>query len=195
MQSSIRSTRLSFPLALFLAAAFLPGQDVKTTVNPNQDFSKYKTYAWKKMSLGNAMVPDEVQRTMQLIKNAGNHELTQKGYWEDPENPDFYVEVATLGTQDVKLSGNTGMLYTFDGTVYNPQFGGAPGSSAWLTLTSQGQIVMTDRASKAVIWQVKTSKKYKNPDKVMRNLESEISSVVKKALKDFPARPGGKPKS
>ena len=191
-QTISRNTRLFVPLALLLAAASLPAQDVKTTVNPGADLSKYKTYAWKKMSLGNAMVPDEVQRTIQMIKNAGNHELAQKGYWEDPENPDFYVEVATMGTQDVKLSGNTGMLYTFDGTVYNPQFGGAPGSSAWMTLTSRGLIVMTDRTTKATIWQVQTQKKYKNADKVMKNLEPEINSVVKKALKDFPARPAAK---
>lgn len=194
-QFAARSTRLIFPFALLLTAASLRGQDVSTTVTPGVDFSKYKTYAWKKMSLGNAMVPDEVQRTMQLIKNAGNHELAQKGYWENPENPDFYVEVATIGTQDVKLGQNTGMLYTFDGTVYNPQFGAAPGTSAWMTLTSRGLIVMTDRATKETIWKVQTQKKYKNADKVMRNLEPEINSVVKKALKDFPARPAAKSKS
>ncbi len=145
------------------------------------------------MQLGNAMVPDEVQRTMQLIKNAGNREFAQKGYWEDAEDPDFYVEVSSLGTQDVNLAGNVGALYTYDGYgVVSPQYGAAPGTTLWLTLTSRGSIVVTDRATNEIVWQALTLKKYKKPDKAMKNLGQEINSVMKKALKDFPARQTGK---
>jgi len=166
---------------------------VKTTVDPNQDFSKYRKYAWRKTSLANTMAPDEIQRTVQLIKNAGNRELAQKGYWEDPENPDFFVEVTSLGTQDAAIAGNVGALYKYDGYgAINPQYGAAPGTALWLSLTSQGSIVVTDRATDAVVWQAQTLKKYQKVDKAMKNLEQEINGVMKKALKSFPSRQTGK---
>jgi hypothetical protein len=184
---------LLVPLVLILTGVSLLAQEVKTTVDPNQDFSKYKKYAWRKTSLANAMIPDEVQRTMQLIKNAGNRELAQKGYWEDAENPDFFVEVSSIGIQDANLAGNVGTLYRYDGYgAINPQYSAAPGTTVWLTLTSQGSIVVTDRATNATVWQAQTLKKYKKPDKAMKNLEQEINSVMKKALNSFPARPIGK---
>ena len=193
IQLRTRNIGLLIPLALVLTAVSLLAQEVKTTVNPNQDFSQYKKYAWRKTRLGNAMVPDEVQRTVQLIKNAGNRELAQKGYWEDPENPDFFVEVASMGTQDANLAGNVGPLYTYDGYgAINPQYGAAPGTTVWMTLTSQGSILITDRATNAIVWQAQTLKKYKNPDKAMKNLDQEINGVMKKALKSFPARQIGK---
>ena len=110
IQLKTRVSELLIPLVLILTSVSLLAQEVKTTVNPNQDFSKYRKYAWRKTSLANTMAPDEVQRTVQLIKNAGNREFAQKGYWEDPENPDFFVEVTTLGTQDAALAGNVGAL-------------------------------------------------------------------------------------
>ncbi len=182
-------TGLLLPIVVILTTVSLLGQEVKTTVNPNQDFSKYRKYAWRKMQLGNAMVPDEVQRTVQLIKNAGNREFAQKGYWEDAENPDFYVEVSSLGTQGANLAGNVGALYTYDGVgIVNPNYGGAPGTTLWLTLTSRGSIVVTDRTTNEIVWQAQTLKKYNKPDKAMKNLDQEINTVMKKALKDFPAR-------
>ncbi len=188
-----RKTGLLVLLLLILTGVSLPAQEVKTTVTPNQDFSKYKKYAWRKMSIANEMVPDEVQRTIQLIKNAGNRIFTQKGYWEDQDNPDFYVEVASLGTRDADLAGNVGWLYKYDGYgTINPQYGAAPGTTVWLTLTSRGMIVVTDRATNTIVWQAETLKKYEKLDKAMKNLEKEINSVMEKALKSFPARQTGK---
>ncbi len=185
-----RNTGLLLPIVLILTAVSLLGQAVKTTVNSNQDFSKYRKYAWQKTRLLNAMIPDEVQRTVQLIKNAGNREFAQKGYWEDAEDPDFYVEVSSLGIQDANLAVNMRPSYTYD--VYGAAYGAAPATTLWLALTSQGSIVVTDRATNEIVWQAQTLKKYKNPDKAMKNLDQEINSVMKKALKDFPARQRGR---
>ncbi len=189
MRRKTRNTRLVIVFVLILAAVSIPAQDVKTTVNPNQDFSKYRKYAWRNMSIANEMIPEEVKRTVQLIKNAGNRELAQKGYVEDSENPDFYVEVSTLGTRDAGLAGNVGWLYKYDGYgTINPQYGAAPGTTVWMAVTSRGNIVVTDRATNAVVWQAQTLKKYEKPDKAMKNLEQEVNNVMKKALKSFPPR-------
>jgi hypothetical protein len=185
--------RLLIPLILIMTSVAPFAQDVKTTVDPSQDFSKYKKYAWRKTHLGNAMIPDEVQRTVQLIKNAGNRELAQKGYWEDQENPDFFMEVSTLGIPDADLAGNVGSMYRYDvGGAINPQYGGAPGTTLWMSITSRGSIVVTDRASNKIVWQAQTLKVYKKPDKAMKNLEQEINTVMKKALQSFPAQKTGK---
>jgi hypothetical protein len=93
----------------------------------------------------------------------------------------------------VDLAGNVGPLYKYDATgVIAPQYGSAPGTTAWVAIISQGTIVVTDSATNATIWQVDTRKKYRKPDKAMKNLEQEINSVMKKAISSFPARPKGK---
>lgn len=189
IQPKNRNTGLLIAFVLILTAVSLPAQEVKTTVHPNQDFSKYRKYAWRNMNLANEMIPEEVKRTVQLIKNAGNREFAQKGYVEDPENPDFYVEVATLGTRDADLGGNVGWLYKYDGYgTINPQYGAAPGTVVWMSVTSRGNIVVTDRGTNTIVWEAQTLKKYEKPDKAMKNLEKEVNNVMKKALKSFPAR-------
>ncbi len=177
---------------LILSAGSLCAQEVQSKVNEKQDFSKYRKYAWRKLSIGNSMTPDEVQRVEQMIKNAGNRELAQKGYQEDSANPDFFIEISTIGVNGVNMGGKAGYLYTYSGEVQNPQYGYAPGTDVWMTLTSRGSLVVTDSKTNTVVWQAQTYKEYKNPGRAMKNIESEVNGVVKKAMKSLPANQKGK---
>jgi hypothetical protein len=67
-----------FVLLITLGAVTVMGQDVSTTVDPDQDFSKYQKYAWRENRIAPASLPEDRQAIEKMIKEVVNRELTKK---------------------------------------------------------------------------------------------------------------------
>jgi hypothetical protein len=178
---------LNMALLVALAAAPFTGQSVKTSSNPKRDISKFSKYAWKPNKIAVAQPPEVVAAMDRTIKDAVNSELVRKGYVENPHNPDFLIQVAGYGMPEMQTSANPNMATPSDTWVLTSQGMGGPGMSAWMSVISNVSFILTDRSSNEVAWQADVTKKYKNPQKAIRNLDKEIQGVVNKALKDLPA--------
>lgn len=186
-QSRIGMPGIFLALFIILNAMTVMGQDVKTTVNPNQDFSKYGKYAWRENRIAPASLPEDRKVIEKMITDVVNRELMKKGYEEDTQNPDFFIEVdaasmpgefMTSANQDNRVPGGV--------TIYTSQFPGGPGVSVWMTVTAGADITITDRASDTTAWEARITKKYKDPDQLANKLEKEINNFFKKGLKKFP---------
>jgi hypothetical protein len=188
-QSRVFNIALSGALLITLIAAVpVMGQNVKTKSNPNRDISKFNRYAWKQSKITLAQTPEVVAKMDQKLQDAVNRVLARKGYVEYPQNPDFLIQVVAYGLPDMQTSANVDVGHPFDATtVYTSQRPDGPGISVWVVVISNVSFILSDRSSNEVAWQADVTKKYKDPQKAIRNLDKEIQNVVKKALKDLPA--------
>jgi hypothetical protein len=174
-------------LLITLGAVTVMGQKVEIKANPDQDFSKYKKYAWKENRIASAPFPEDRIAIVQKIKDVVNSELSKKGYEEDSQNSDFYIEVdAASMPGDLMTSANRDLRVPSHVTVYNSQSPGGPGVSVWMSLTAGAFITVTDAASNRTVWEARVTKKYKNQDSLKNKLDKEINSFFKKGLKKFP---------
>jgi len=175
-------------LAIILVAAGVAGQTVKTDVDPSRDFSKFARYAWQENHIVARQTPEVIARIEGSLKNAIDRELAKKGYELDPQKPDFFIHVEAGSGYETSVSGNKDFRLPTGTTVYTSQNPNGPGVDVWLTVVSQFHVITTDPSSGATIWNSVTTKKYKDPDKAVRNLDNEIGQIVGKALKSFPSR-------
>jgi hypothetical protein len=179
-------------LVLFFSA-FTPvpllAQNVSTQVTPGQDFSKFTKYGWRENMIAPAALPEERKAVEKKIKEVVNRELTKKGYTEDPQNPDFFIEVrAAAMPGELTTSANLATRVPEGSDVFSSTYPNGPGVNILLTMTGGARITVTDAASNATAWEALVTKKYKNPDKAKRNLDKEIESLFTKGLKGFPPR-------
>jgi len=177
-------------VALILTASNVAAQTVKVTVQPTDDFSRFTKYAWQENHINARQTPEVNARMEKAIKDAVNSELANKGYLLEPQAPDFYINVEAIPVDDVNLSGNNDFGTPIGTTVYTSQMPDGLGLSVLAAVIPRICITATDPSSKKPVWQVLTTKKYKNPDKAIRNLDREIDQIIKKSLKNFPLEKG-----
>jgi hypothetical protein len=183
-QTRIFIIALNWALLITLAVAPLTGQNVQTKSNPKQNISKLGKYSWKNNKMGFSQTPEVMAEMDRTIKDAVNSELAKRGYVESSQDPDFLVQVSAFGIPEMATSANTDLTNPFNAMVYT-QVGG-PGVNIWMAVVSNLSFILTDRSSNEVAWQADVTKKYKDPQKAIRNLKQEVQSVVKKSLKDLP---------
>jgi len=187
VQSRIYTPGYFLALFIILSAVTVMGQDVKTTVSSDQDFSTYAKYAWRENRIAPASLPEDRLAIEKMIKDVVNSELLKKDYGEDPQNPDFFIEIDALSMPgEYKTSANRDLRVPDSVFIYDSQSPGGPGVSIWMTVTAGVLITITDSASDTTVWEARITKKYKNPDKLTNKLEKEINNFFKKGLKKFP---------
>lgn len=174
--------------SIILMAGNVIGQTVKTSVDSNRDISKLGRYAWQENRIAARQVPEIVAGIEGALKDAINRELAQKGYVQDPQRPDFFIRVVAGSDYQENMSANVDFRLPTNTTVYTSQNPNGLGVNAWLVVISQFHIMATDPSSDAPVWQAEVTKKYKDTDKAVRNMNSEIDQIVRKALKSFPSR-------
>ena len=151
------------------------------------DLSKSAKYAWRENQILARQTPEVVGRIDQAFKKAIDTSLAQKGYLQDPKAPDFFIHVEGGPDFESKAGANTDIARPND-TIYRSQNTTGAGVNAFLVVISQIRIIATDPSSGKAVWQGESTKKYKDPNKAIRNLDEEVSGIVRKAMKDFPAR-------
>jgi len=176
---------LFLALLMFLSVAPVIGQSVKIKSNSKRAISTLGKYAWRQNKIAVAQTPEVAAEIDRKIKDAVNRELARKGFIESQQNPDFLVQVATYGVPEMLTSANPDVTNPFGNTVYTQT--GGPGVSLWMAVISNVSFILTESSSSQVLWQADATKKYKDPQKVIRNLDKEIQNVVGNSLKALPA--------
>ncbi len=179
---------LALLLSDFIAIPVM-AQDVSTQVTPGQDFSKFRRYSWKENMIAPSALPEERKEVEKKIVDIVTRELAKKGYTEDSQNPDFYIEIraASMPTE-LTTSANLARRVPEGSDVFSSTYPNGPGVNILLTMTAGARITVTDSTSNATAWETLVSKKYKDLDKAKRNLDKELDRMFTKAFKSFPVR-------
>ena len=182
MKLTIRHLAIAF---LTFAVGSLFAQDVRYNFDRNADFSKFKTYKWVQIK-GADQLNDMADRQFKQTVEA---ELLTKGLQKsESEDADLYLGYEAALSQEKQFTS-----YSTD-WGYGPGWGGrwygGAGSSTTYGSTSTvhvGQIdlVMYDRAAKAMVWRSTASKTLDTKAKPEKQ-EKNLKKAVAKMLKSFP---------
>jgi Domain of unknown function (DUF4136) len=169
-----------FMLAFFIAAApCMLAQKVKVAYDKNEDFSKFKTYAW----VAGTPVASPAWNT--LIRDNIDSHLQEKGLREvsDPKTADLLVNYHAAANTDLALNQATDPTYAM--------YGGqpVPGDTPWSTGTINSSVAyavqkgtlavhLFDRQQHQLVWvgtatgavAESTEKKMKQVDKIMTEM-------------------------
>lgn len=179
----MKQTRmLQVVIALVLLVSAAPcmlGQKVKVTYEKNEDFSKFKTYAW----VHGTPVASPAWNTL-IVDNIDSH-LQEKGLRQisDPKTADLLVNYHAAGQTDLQLNQASDPTYAM--------YGGQPlpGDTPWSTGTIDSSVAyavrkgtlavhLFDRQQHQLVWvgtatgavADSTKKKMKQVDKIMTEM-------------------------
>jgi hypothetical protein len=177
-------------LALGFVFLFLSGtamaQKVTIDFDRNADFSKYKTYSFRKGT------PAADPLMNQRIEQAIEAQLAAKGLTRDESNPDLFVVYHVAVSKQTQL--NTTSLGGWGWGRGWGRWGGIGGSA--ITQVDQipiGHLVVDigDTANKSYVWRGTATKTISSkPDKNSKSIEEG----VRKMFERFPPAPEGKDK-
>ncbi len=174
--------------ALIVWAASSSAQSVKVTVDPDRDIAKLHKYAWRENHILAKQTPEAIARIEATLKKAVDHELGQKGYVLDPQSPDFFIHFNAGSEFSSDASAVADPMLPVGTEVYKTQNPVGPGVNILPITTTVMRIIATSPSSEAPAWQGEATKKYKNPDKALKDLNNELTRTVKSAMKSFPPR-------
>jgi hypothetical protein len=183
----MKSLSMLLTVSLFAICGF--AQDVRYNFAAGQEFSKFRTYKWVKIS----GAQEVNQLAEQQLKAAVDAELVKKGLQKtDSDTADLYIGYqAAVGTEKQYTSFNSDWGY---GAGWGRGwYGGGMGSSMTTGETSTiyiGQVGldMYAPAEKKLVWRGTASKTLDpkaKPEKQQKNLQKAMT----KLLKNFPPQP------
>jgi Domain of unknown function (DUF4136) len=170
---------LSILVLLVCAVPSISAQKVKVTYDKNEDFSKFKTYAWV------AGTPVASPQWNTLIRDNIDSHLKEKGLAEiaDPKSADLLVNYHAASNTDLQLNQATDPTYAMYGGTPLP--GDTPFSSgtidssvAYAVRKGTLAVHLFDRQQHKMVWVGKatgavadtTQKKMKQVDKIMTEM-------------------------
>ena len=181
---------LSVAFALSLGAAALFAQKVQTDLNKSANIPRFKTYAWGKNYILTHQRPKEQQQIYDAIVNAIDRDLQKKGYVATQEHPDMIVVYNAGAVIDAKVGSIVDPTGGPTETQWRSDSLGTP-QDLWVSTVSKLQIIISDASTKKAVFTSLATKKFRDPNKAMNNMDAEIGSVVDKSLAKFPARKAG----
>ena len=176
MPTQLRSLFASSLLILSLALFPAPAQ-AKTSVdlNPNFDFTKYKTFTFIGGVEHLAMMQVNPNQLRDTIHNAVSNALTQRGLKEvaRDQNPDLVVRYLAEGNSQVNYAGedNWGGYDKFTVDWWSLSY------TLWFTTTTrQGSILidLIDAKRRDLAWRLFLEQKIYDPDKVAETIQKDI---------------------
>ncbi len=179
------SLRMFLPLSFFAICGF--AQDVRYNFAAGEDFSKFKSYKWVRISGAQELN----QLVDQQLKAAVDAELVKKGLQRtEADTADLFIGYqAAITTEKEYTSFNTDWGY---GPGWGRGwYGGMPSSTSGTTSTiyvGQLGIDMYSPAAQKLVWRGMASKTLDTkakPDKQQRNLQKAMA----KLLKNYPPQP------
>jgi hypothetical protein len=171
---------------VFLAmCAALAAQKVTTNVDKNFDFTNHRRYAWRPNHIVTRQGKQNDALIDQKIVQDVNRNLRDKGFVEDPSNPDFFVSYeagASDFAADVEGFHATPAprLNEPQGPVY-----GIP-QNVWYSVDGRVVFQLVDAKSNQPVWTATATKKIRDPHKGMKDMEKQVQQVVSKTFKSFP---------
>src|SRR5215469_6313496 len=181
---------------MILSAACARGQKIDIKFDHNNDFLRYKTYAWQERKLMTLQSKDNQKLIDQALVSAVNAQLQAKGLTEVQSAPDFYLTYD--GGSSIKDSKAGPAYAPYDVAGFSP-YGlsgglgcGIPGSTPNVWVSMQGALLfeVTDAKTNSVTWSNLLTKRIKNPGKMPKDLDKAAGQIAKKAFQDFPPKAG-----
>lgn len=162
-------------LGLLLLAASAFSQTVKTDFDPNADFTKYRTYAWKGAAPASETPANNNTLVDERVHNAVNGQLAMKGMSEDPQNPDFFVTFFVGQRERTEID-------TF-GYASAPRWRAGWGD-VMVRNHREGTLVIDiiDAKTGRLAWRAYCTDTVTDP----KHLEKQINKAVEKAFKKYP---------
>jgi len=178
---------LEFAAALLLVAGTAAAQKVKTTYSGNFDFAAHKRYAWDKNHIITRQGPQNDTLIDAKIVQDVNQTLAQKGFVQDPANPDFLISYdAGAGDLSTDIEGvhtrPAPRPYESIAPVY-----GIP-QNIWYSVDGHITFHLVAADSKQPVWTAVATKTIRDPHKGMKDMEKQVEQFVSKTFKPFPPR-------
>jgi hypothetical protein len=178
------------------AAEATSAQKVSTTVDEKYNFSEHKRYAWRENRLLTRQHPDTNEVMDLKIVKAVNQLLAAKGFVEVKDKPDFYIyydgggkdQIGVGGASQVGSGPTTSATTTTTGPTYGLGNGPTLSPSTWMTVNGQIEFHILDATAQEPVWETIYSKKFRDPDKALKNMDRELNELVTKSFKDFPPK-------
>jgi Domain of unknown function (DUF4136) len=187
---SVRTMRLSLRLAaaigLILIGGNVAAQKVTTQVSGKFNFAENRRYAWR----ANHLLTRQGKQTDELIDKkivqSVDQTLASKGFVKDTERPQFYIFYDAGAPQmnaDLERSAQS-----FTPTPYGQSFYVVGlQANVWISVDGEINFHVVDAASNSPVWTAICTKKIRDPQKVIQNLDKEVGQIVSKAFKSFPS--------
>ena len=185
-------------LSLLLGSAIsLPSvsfaQKISTTFDDKFSFAEHTRYTWRGNRLMTQQHPDTNELMDLKIVRAVNRTLSERGFVEVKDKPDFYIYYNGGGDVQASAGGQTladsGPRTSNDPTpTYGLGNGPAMAPSTWLKVNGQIAFHIIDGVSGKPVWEATYSKTFHDRDKALRNLDKEVNELVSKSFKNFPPK-------
>ena len=173
------SRNLLATASLILSLALLPvSTSAKSSVdlNPNLDFTKYKTFAFIGGVEHLAMMQVNPNQLRDTIHDSVSHALTQRGLKEvsRDQNPDLVIRYLAEGNSQVNYAGddNWGGYDKFTVDWWSTSY------TLWFTSTTrEGSLLidLIDAKRRDLAWRLFIEQKILNPDKVQGMIQKDIA--------------------
>jgi len=170
---------------LILVAGTADAQRVKITYGANFDFASHKRYAWGKNHIVTRQGPQNDALIDQKLVKDVNQNLAQKGFVQDPTNPDFLVSY-DAGAGD--LSADMEGIYTRPAPRPSEPIAPVYGipQNIWYSVDGHITFHLIAADSKQPIWTAAATKTIRDPHKGMKEMEKQVEQFVSRTFKSFP---------
>jgi len=174
-------------VALLLVCVGAAAQKVNTTVDKGYDFKAAQRYAWGKNHIITRQGKENDALINKKIVEEVNKTLASKGYVEDEKNPDFILSY-DAGSSDlsVKMEGEYSDTKNAS-TASAPAVYDIP-QNVWYSVDGVVTFHALDAKSNKAIWTAQATKKFRDPNKGMREMPRQVQEIVAKSFQKFPAR-------
>ena len=185
-------TASALGIAIFFPSAAL-AQKTSTTFDDKFSFTEHTRYTWRGNRLMTQQHPDTNELMDLKIVRAVNRTLSERGFAEVKDRPDFYIYYNGGGDMQISEGGQnlagSGPRTSSDVTpTYGLGNGPAMAPSTWLKVKGQIVFYILDAASGKSVWECTYSKTFHDRDKALRNLDKEVNELVAKSFKNFPPK-------
>jgi len=183
---------LAFGLAISIPSC-ARAQKTSTAFDNKFSFAQHTRYAWRDNHLMTQQHPDTNELMDLKIVRAVNRILSERGFIETKDKPDFYIYYNGGGNMQLSEGGqnlaNSGPRSSNDPTpTYGLGNGPAMAPSTWLKVNGQIVFYIVDGISGKPVWETTYSKTFHDRDKALRNLDKEVNEIVGKSFKSFPPK-------
>ena len=154
-----------------------PAQEVKYDFVSGTDFSRFRTYKWRRAD--NARYPEPASD--QILVRTIDEQLAAKGLSRtENDNADLFVIYQLAVTEDVEWSSFTNDIGWQTGANSLPGFRGSTTNSTDLIRKGWLMVDLYDAGQKKLVWQASATKtlgKGPDPKKMERNARKAMSKV------------------
>jgi len=165
-------------MLLLLAAAPAAAQKVNIDYDKETDFTRFETFSWK--ATPEVSLADTSPLMHSRIKNAIEHQLTQRGLIEDPEDPDLYVTYYTEEKTEYRVHTSS-YGYNHGRSWYRRGQAGMSSSTSTVSTFPKGTLVIDiwDARENKAVWRATTEALVpSNPEKAARKIDQAIEKIA-----------------